>query len=524
MRRLPSSRILWLLLAAVTTPLAAQDTRDLLGRLLSTLVSPLEVAVSAQGDRDVALRVTHRAVSGFSGLRLTARALDRDLRELAGFRCEPAALAGPDGEVTLRLAYEEEAQVRTAAIDVALVRPDGSTVATRTLLLPRPWPLTGTGAAGGSTVGSEAAGPSGGGSAGPASGAEGAAPVVLDPLPLGDTPVAAGPGPTPEGPADPPPTPTATPSFAYAWANDPTAADYAAHPTYAFNPGGEVRIRRSAPGRYSVVFTGYRPPGGGNVQVTAYGSGVAGCTVERWIARGPSLDVGVGCHGADGGAADSAFTVLAFGSAGGDREGYAWAEQPATPRYAPSATYASSTGGAVGVERHAPGHYGVRFAALAPAAGGAPHAQVTAYGAGPGHCGLGRLSNAGSDLIADVRCYDAAHAPADRRFSILALPLARAAARTATATFDLRRARGFNSAGGAVEVEHLGPGRFALRLGGFGGPGPGGTVQVSAAGERGETCKVARWSAFAADFEAQIACHSGAGAPADAPFSALVLR
>lgn len=524
MRRAHRLRLLPLLFATVlASPLAAQDARDLLGRLLSTLVSPLEVTVGAQGDRDVALRVTHRAVAGFSGLRLTARALDRDLREVRGFRTDPVSLAGPDGEVELRVVYEGAERVRTAALDVALVRADGSAVATRTVLLPRPWPLAAGSAGDPATSGPEGAlGDTAPVSSPPESGGS----VRLDPLPLGDTPTGgAAPGPVTGMPSDPTPPPAAPPSYAYAWANDPVAAEYAAHPRYAFNPGGEVRIRRAGVGRYAVLFDGYRPPGGGNVQVTAYGAGDARCGVERWIARGASLDVGVSCHGADGAPSDSAFSVLAFGSAGGDREGYAWAEQPAATRYAPSPLYSAATGGgAVRVERRAAGSYSVHFGALAPAAGATPHAQVTAYGPGPGHCGLGPLAGAGADLVADVRCFDASQAPADRRFSILALPLARAASRVATATFDLRRARGFNSAGGTIAVDRLGPGSFALRLGGLGGPGPGGTVQVSAAGGHAGSCKVERWSAFGADFEARIACRSAAGAPADTPFSALVLR
>ena len=99
--------------------------------------------------------------------------------------------------------------------------------------------------------------------------------------------------------------------LAYAWADQPTASGYGYSPdtNYRSNPaGGAVTIVRYGAGEYGVFWTGLDPHilNGGNVQVTAYGSGNAQCKVLSW---GLNL-ANVACYAPTGARVDSYFTVL----------------------------------------------------------------------------------------------------------------------------------------------------------------------------------------------------------------------
>jgi hypothetical protein len=100
--------------------------------------------------------------------------------------------------------------------------------------------------------------------------------------------------------------------MAYVWAEQPLAGSYSPSVPYRFNPsGGPVTITRTAPGSYSVTWQGADPQiiDGGDVQVTAYGTGNAQCKVERWTG-----DIAlIRCLGPTGAPMDSQFTAL-YGS------------------------------------------------------------------------------------------------------------------------------------------------------------------------------------------------------------------
>lgn len=100
----------------------------------------------------------------------------------------------------------------------------------------------------------------------------------------------------------------------YAWANQPSAANYNPDPLYAYNSArGSIGIRRNGVGKYTVRFgrLGGKGKGGGHVQVTAYGGGGATCKVGRWNYKRPDFVVQITCRKADGRHADSHYTVLA---------------------------------------------------------------------------------------------------------------------------------------------------------------------------------------------------------------------
>lgn len=104
------------------------------------------------------------------------------------------------------------------------------------------------------------------------------------------------------------------------------------------------------------------------------------------------------------------------------RMGYAWADQPATASYAPSAAYAyNSGGGAITASRIGTGSYAMRFAGLGGSGKAGAHVQITGYGATRDDCKVVGWSSAGADLVVRVRCMSAAGRLVDARYSILAI-------------------------------------------------------------------------------------------------------
>jgi hypothetical protein len=104
----------------------------------------------------------------------------------------------------------------------------------------------------------------------------------------------------------------ATPNhtLAYAWANQPLISNYSPHTFYRFNPsGGPVTIARFGVGRYTVSWIGLSLLNGGDVQVTAYGTGNVVCKVESWGL--PSARVRC-LNPATGAPVDALFTIMFF--------------------------------------------------------------------------------------------------------------------------------------------------------------------------------------------------------------------
>jgi len=99
------------------------------------------------------------------------------------------------------------------------------------------------------------------------------------------------------------------PAHAWAWADKPDAASYAADARYS---SGGASIKRSGTGAYDVSFAGlHKGKGaGGNVQVTAYGPGADACKVVSWQAAGDDFMARVACFNAAGAAADTRFSIL----------------------------------------------------------------------------------------------------------------------------------------------------------------------------------------------------------------------
>jgi hypothetical protein len=99
----------------------------------------------------------------------------------------------------------------------------------------------------------------------------------------------------------------------YAFADRGSAASYT--PTAAFShnsSGGTIKITRSMPGRYAVVFNGLQRPAGhtDDVQVTPFGQVYANCAVAGVTSLASGLRAIVNCRDIAGNFHDSRFEIL----------------------------------------------------------------------------------------------------------------------------------------------------------------------------------------------------------------------
>jgi hypothetical protein len=102
------------------------------------------------------------------------------------------------------------------------------------------------------------------------------------------------------------------PRLGFVWASQPTDPSYAPASPWTSNPSAApVSITRTGVGAYTVAWLGADPfiIDGGDVQVTAYGSGNAQCKVERWSGD----NAFVRCFGPTGAPMDTQFAAL-YGS------------------------------------------------------------------------------------------------------------------------------------------------------------------------------------------------------------------
>jgi hypothetical protein len=207
-------------------------------------------------------------------------------------------------------------------------------------------------------------------------------------------------------------------NWAFAFANQPTATNYAPASAGSWNPAGASRIYRNGVGRYLVVFAGLgsrlAPGVGGHVQVNAVSTGKAYCKVEEW-AGSPDLSVSVGCYTPAGALADSKFTVLFTPPAA--HLAYAWADSPTTAQYQAYSVYGSNpVGGAITIRRFGVGQYSVIWTGVDAEITGYGNVQVQAYGGDGAQCKLqGTLQNDGTPL----RCYAPNGTLVDARYVVM---------------------------------------------------------------------------------------------------------
>jgi len=193
---------------------------------------------------------------------------------------------------------------------------------------------------------------------------------------------------------------------------------------FAFNrSGGAITVTKPAgtTGRYVVTFSGLSGLLGGRsaVHVNQYGFDDTYCKPVG--ARLVSDKVEVRCFKASTrAAANAGFTLLVTRDYA--NRAFAYAHQPTATDYSPNAQGSWNPAGSSRVFRSGVGKYRVVFkglgAQLPPNAAG--HVQVNAVGTGKAHCKPQEFGGT-PDLGISVRCFSAAGALVDSKFTVLFL-------------------------------------------------------------------------------------------------------
>jgi hypothetical protein len=214
--------------------------------------------------------------------------------------------------------------------------------------------------------------------------------------------------------------------IAYLWADQPTEASYTPNLDYQYNSTGATNTMvRNGTGSYTASIPGLTKKGG-NVQVTAYGSGPARCTVSGWSASSQSgTSANVLCFDATGAAADEMFTLaysinepLGLFNKTGDVGLYALANKANDGKvYTPSRAYNYNgfETGPVTAQKTATGVYTLSIPGETGLGSGAI-VLVTSYGTTGNFCTSGDGKEEWYPF--QIFCYDQSGNPVDSKFSV----------------------------------------------------------------------------------------------------------
>lgn len=316
--------------------------------------------------------------------------------------------------------------------------------------------------------------------------------------------------------------------FGFAVADQSASASYTPDAARSYNGGGgAITATRSGTGLYTMTWTGMSAIGtnSGHVQVTAYGPGNARCHTGGWGAE----FVNVRCFDATGAAVDSQYSILYWRSSTADRGlAYAWAHDVSTASYTAHGSYSyNAAAGAITATRSATGVYAMTWTSMSAIGINAGNVQVTAY-SGNGHC---KVASWAAES-AEVRCFDAAGAPADAQYDVMLVKPPRKpwaqdyafalADQPATASYTPPASH--NQLGGPVTITRLGTGSYQVQFTSFATYTHGGNVQVTAFGSwngvLGLYCKV---SAATLD-TVSVNCFNVTGVATDSYFTVLFLK
>ncbi len=318
-------------------------------------------------------------------------------------------------------------------------------------------------------------------------------------------------------------------AWGFVWAQQATGS-FAASSFYSRSSSNLANtITQTATGTYRVDFPGIGNEVGGNVQVTAYGSGSERCKVNSWGSSGTTLQAFVGCFTSAGAPVNTLFTAsyvrrpvtaLCCGAAGA----YLWANQPSTASYTPSTTYQwNSTGVNNTITRTGVGLYTANMPGMSFLGG---TVEVTAYGTGSAHC---KVTSWFASSV-NVACFSAAGAPTDSMFTLnydhqlspnggpsFAYAWAdqpSSASYTPSTTYQFGAlASECSSSVGTITVQRSAVGRYAVQIPTLSPTGS--NVKVTAYGSGGESCKVVGWGGSGTGTQVSVACFDAAGAAVD---------
>ncbi len=204
---------------------------------------------------------------------------------------------------------------------------------------------------------------------------------------------------------------------AYLWADQPSSASYTPSASYSYNSrGGTNQVTRSGVGVYQASLPGFTT-GGGNVQVTAYGSTTDYCKVASW---GTST-VNVRCFDTAGNPSDSLWTLRYTNqhvANNGLRGAYAWASDATSASHTPSASYQwHSQGNTLTATHPSVGSYVVNIPNMASS--NRTSATVTAYGSSNVYCNVDSWNADGTGgTNVNVSCRNATAMLTDSQFTL----------------------------------------------------------------------------------------------------------
>lgn len=203
-------------------------------------------------------------------------------------------------------------------------------------------------------------------------------------------------------------------------------AGTSANPNRSFNDGSLISLKKTGTGIYTVIFQdlGIEINGPGSAMVTAIAPAGAWCKLGGWARNGADVTVHIGCHSANGKAADARFSVSVLGPLK-MRTNYELAyavgpEGPGDPEYTgPNRVVYNSTGADIAYAKAGTGRYAVTFGGMGAAYRERPGAiQVVEVGFGSNNTCQAASWTGDPDLTVEVRCFSPTGAPADSRFSI----------------------------------------------------------------------------------------------------------
>jgi hypothetical protein len=203
--------------------------------------------------------------------------------------------------------------------------------------------------------------------------------------------------------------------------------------------------------------------------------------------------------------------------------GYVWADQPTAASYTPSTAYQRNQTGALNtIRRLGVGYYQVIFENLGVYYGGT--VDVTAYGAGPEECKVQNWGPSLADMNVYVRCFDAAGAAVDTRFTAsFTRPIVSSrfgyvwANSPGSASYTPSTTYQYNSTFATNTITRSGVGTYQVTFPGLGGAG--GTVKATAYGSGSDACHVASWGWSGANALVNVRCKDTNGTPVDAYYT-----
>jgi hypothetical protein len=337
---------------------------------------------------------------------------------------------------------------------------------------------------------------------------------------------------------------------AFVWSSSLTGS-ITASSAYSYNSsGGTNQITQIGTGQYRVDFPGVGSIVGGDVQVTAYGSGSERCKVASWGSSGSTLQVYVNCFTTTGVATNSLFTAnyVRRSDHPGIEGGYVWAHNQSSASYTPGSTYSwNSTGGAISIT-HTPGSnsYAVSLGGQNLSGG---TVEVTAYGSSNSYC---KVAGWGGSSI-NVVCFTGSGAPTESQFDLIFSTKSpspfdyranspnntwsfsyawayspSAASYTLSGSYQLGvvscctdgAGYPFGPAQAPGTITRSSAGSYTVKFPGMAtlSTGPS-NVKVTGYGSGSDTCKVVGWYTSGNDAFANVACFNSAGVRVDALYT-----